>query len=66
MNSLSIYLEKTRGANQAEIIQALNSLQEHGIISDLCVTSEDVAWRDCERAIAFLKSQIDPLQMDLL
>lgn len=37
--------------------EAMNRLQEHGIVSDLAVTAADVAAVDCERAVAWLKEQ---------
>lgn len=49
MTELSKYLATT-GKNPVE---AMNELQEHGVISDNCVDVEDVA--DTDRAILFFK-----------
>lgn len=35
----------------------MNLLQSAGIISDLCVTSEDVWWEDAQRAVEYLKKE---------
>lgn len=40
-------------------VEAMNRLQEHGVISDNCVSLEDVAKADYERAIYFLESPLD-------
>jgi hypothetical protein len=48
MNSLRDYLT----ARRFDPTHALNLLQDHGIISDLCVTPEDVG--DAGRAITWL------------
>ena len=34
--------------------EGLNLLQDRGVISDLCVTVEDVATQDAERAVRWL------------
>jgi len=38
-------------------IEAMNMLQDRGIISDLCVWIEDVANEDVDRAISFLTNE---------
>ena len=48
MNSLRDYLT----ARRFDPTHALNLLQDHGIISDLCVTPEDVG--DAGKAVAWL------------
>ena len=54
MNTLEEFL------NQRKLnpVEAMNLLQDNGIVSDLAVTAHDVAIVDCERAIAFLKVQM--------
>jgi hypothetical protein len=53
MNSL----EKFVSQSELDPIQAMNDLQDAGIISDNCVSAQDVSNADCLRAIEFL----DPL-----
>ena len=40
---------------------AMNALQNHGIVSDECVTADDVAPTDQSRAIAWLKKHKNEL-----
>lgn len=40
----------------AENIRVMNHLQDHGVISDLCVDMGDIARVDIPRALAFLES----------
>jgi hypothetical protein len=40
----------------AENIRVMNHLQDHGVISDLCVDIRDIARADLPRALAFLES----------
>jgi hypothetical protein len=47
-NQLELYLEKLRIPE----IRAMNLLQEHGIVSDNCVTAAEV--RDTGKAISWL------------
>ncbi|MBU6183523.1 MAG: hypothetical protein KGR46_12025 [Verrucomicrobia bacterium] len=42
---------------------ALNLLQDHGIISDLCVTAEEVG--DSGRAVTWLHDRLDSLPKKL-
>lgn len=51
MNALQNYL----GENNVDETKAMNILQEHGIISDNCVTAADVPDCDAEDAIDFLQ-----------
>jgi hypothetical protein len=51
MNALQDYIQKN-ARNETEL---MNALQDHGIISDNCVTAEEVA--DTSKAIAFLESK---------
>lgn len=37
---------------------ALNLLQDHGAVSDLCLTIQDVAEADCPRAVAVLLDEM--------
>jgi len=37
-------------------VEAMNALQDVGVISDLCVKPEDVAAADVEKAIEYLKT----------
>ena len=60
MNSLRDYLT----ARRFDPDHALNLLQDHGIISDLCVTPEDVG--DAGRAITWLslrESELKPTKL---
>ena len=50
MNSLQPFLE----LSDIDPTDAMNRLQEAGIVSDNCVTAADVAEADCERAVEFL------------
>jgi hypothetical protein len=56
MNSLRDYLT----AHRFDPTHALNLLQDHGIISDECVTPEDVG--DAGRAITWLSLREDKLK----
>ena len=51
MNSLEQFL-KTYGTS---VTEAMNLLQEHGLISDNCVDPSNVTERDCCWAIQFLE-----------
>lgn len=53
MNALERYLTIT-GTNEAD---AMNALQDMGIVSDNCVWAKDVAEADCLQAIEFLKAR---------
>jgi hypothetical protein len=50
MNALETFLD----ASFLDEVEAMNRLQEHGIISDNCILAADVADADCEAAITFL------------
>lgn len=55
MNVLERYLEtmqKTRGINP---IDAMNRLQDAGIVSDNCITAADVPDSEAPKAIEFLR-----------
>jgi hypothetical protein len=54
---LELYLAST-GLDPYE---SMNALQEHNIISDLCVTAADVADADCQRAVEFLRGFVHDL-----
>ena len=51
MNDLENYL----AAELMEPTEAMNLLQEHGVIADECVLAKDVAKADCQRAVQFLE-----------
>ena len=36
-------------------VQAMNLLQNNGVVSDNCITHEDIADVDCPKAIEFLQ-----------
>lgn len=59
MNSLRDYLL----AHGLDETAALNLLQDHGIISDLCVTAEEVG--DSGRAVTWLHDRLDSLPKKL-
>lgn len=59
MNSLRDYL-LAHGLDESA---ALNLLQEYGIISDLCVTAEEVG--DSGRAVTWLHDRLDSLPKKL-
>jgi len=40
-----------------ELVDGLNLLNEHGLVSDLCIGLGDVDNEDCDRCIEFLKQQ---------
>lgn len=44
--------------------QALDLLQEHGAVSDLCLTLADVAEADCGRAIDVLRDEMRRQKME--
>lgn len=50
--------------SSSEKASMINKLQDHGIVSDLCVYFEDVALVDRHRAIHFLKSTTTPKNND--
>lgn len=50
MNALERYIAE----HKLDETKAMNALQEHGIISDLCVWARDVADVDCKRATDIL------------
>lgn len=52
MKALRDYLE----ANFIDEVEAMNLLQDHGIISDECVTPEDVG--DSGKAVAWLHDNL--------
>lgn len=52
-NSLQKWLEFM----EENEIEAMNRLQDNGIISDNCVLAKDVAECDCKAAIAFLEGR---------
>lgn len=58
MNPLHDYLTR-RGMDAPS---AMNTLQDAGIISDLCVTVHDVPIMDAERAVSWLEGQRAPEQ----
>ena len=51
LNALTEYLR----ANSLSETDAMNQLQDEGIVSDNCVTAEDVAAKDCPAAVGFLE-----------
>ncbi|MES2367015.1 MAG: hypothetical protein V4563_14160 [Pseudomonadota bacterium] len=53
MNALEYYL-MTSGMNDTA---AMNKLQDAGVISDNCVHVSEVAYSDCEKAVAYLKKR---------
>lgn len=55
MNLLEQFLA-TQKINETE---AMNYLQDHGIVSDNCVWAKDVADVDCERACKVLVSSFN-------
>lgn len=56
MNRLQTYLKET----ETDEAEAMNALQEHGIISDCAVLACDVPDCDSEKAIAFLAEHLPP------
>lgn len=59
MNVLETFLREQR----MDEITAMNDLQNHAVISDNCVMACDVANRDCETAVKFLKVQKGELEL---
>jgi hypothetical protein len=51
MNPLTLYIA-SKGLDE---ITTMNRLTEAGIVSDNAVTSQDVATKDAEKAVAYLK-----------
>lgn len=49
-------LETFAFTRKLPIAEVLNALQDHGIISDLCVTAQDVAPEDEQRALEWLRA----------
>jgi hypothetical protein len=50
MNRLSEFILR----REMDTTEAMNVLQGGGVVSDNCVTAEDVAEVDCQRAVNFL------------
>ena len=55
MNTLRDYIS----AHRLDEIEILNILQDHGIISDECVTAEDCG--DAGRAVTWLHARLEEL-----
>ncbi len=51
MSKLTQYIQK----HQLDPIKVMNALQNQGIVSDVCVTHEDVPDCDSDSAIKFLE-----------
>lgn len=51
MNALSTYIS----SNKLNEVAVMNQLQNHGIISDECITAKEVG--DAEKAVNWLKTQ---------
>lgn len=51
MNALSTYIS----SNKLNEVTTMNRLQDHGIISDECITAKEVG--DAEKAVNWLKTQ---------
>jgi hypothetical protein len=56
MNKLQEYIE-THPENWRHW-EAMNALQDEGLISDECITLADVADSDCEEAVAWLEANV--------
>ena len=54
MNPLTVY-----AFNHGFPLEVMNILQNHGIISDLCVSTDDVEAGDARRAVQWLEAN-DP------
>ena len=50
-------LEEYIKSNGLSEVEAMNALQDHGLISDCCVNARDVATVDTPRAIEFLEKE---------
>lgn len=57
MNALEIYLEQ----NGLDRIQAMNHLQQFGVVSDNAVFASDVTDADCKRAVVWLWLNENPV-----
>jgi hypothetical protein len=55
MNTLKDYIKAMR----LDEVRVLNVLQEHAVISDMCVTAEDVG--DAGKAVAWLELNKDKI-----
>lgn len=57
MNRLTLWIPE-HSTRPGAWMRAMNLLQDHGIISDLCVSTSSVARQDVPRAIEFLQSKL--------
>ena len=57
-------LQQTIQQGKFDETWAMNLLQAHGIVSDNCITADEVDEADCPRAIAFLTPDLSPVSAE--